>query len=87
MDLLEWVSHRTTKLIKGLDHLSYDNRQREPVSLSLEKTRLGCDLINVYKHLKGSMNKDEGIRLFSVVPTDRTRGNWHKLKYVKWNSI
>jgi len=37
------------------------------------------DLRNAYKYLQGGRQED-GARLFSVVPSDRTRGSGHKLK-------
>ncbi|KAK4822223.1 hypothetical protein QYF61_011864 [Mycteria americana] len=73
MDLLERVQRRATKMIQGLEHLSYKDRLRQLRLFSMEKRRLWGELIAAFQYLKGAYKKN-GDKLFSRACCDETRG-------------
>ncbi|KFQ68323.1 hypothetical protein N335_06841, partial [Phaethon lepturus] len=79
MDLLERVQRRPTKLIRGLEHLSCEDRLRQLGLFFLKKRRFRGHLIAAFQYLKGSYMKD-GDRLFSRACCNTTRSNGFKLK-------
>jgi len=66
-------------MIRGLKHLSCEERLRELGLFRLEKRRLQGDLIAAFQYLMEAFKKArEG--LFTRAWCDRTRGNGFKLK-------
>ena len=81
VELLERVQRRATKIIRGLEYLSYEERLRELGLFSLEKRRLQRDLIGreAFQYLKEAY-KQEGEWLFTRVDSDMIRTIDFKLR-------
>lgn len=60
-------------MIRGLEYMTHEERLQNQELFSP---------IYAYKYLMVG-NEEGGVRLFSVMPSDRRRGNGHKLKHVK----
>lgn len=72
MDIME----RIIKMIKGLEHLCYEESLREVALFSLERGKLKGDLTNVYKYLKGGW-KEYGDRSCPVTKQEVVETKWN----------
>lgn len=83
MDLLEGVQNSATKMIRGLEHIFYDDRLRELDLFSTEKKALGRPSLWSYSTCRGLI-KIEGEGLFIHADSDRTKDNGFNLKEGKF---
>ena len=75
---LEKVQRRATKLVKGLKHLSYQDRLKRLKLSSIEDRVARGDLIETYKILSGKVSLDPA-NFFQEAQNTRTRGHRAKL--------
>ena len=66
-------------MIRGLEHLSYEERLRELGLFSLQRRTLRGDLTVAFQYLRGEY-KQKGEWLFTRVDSDRTWGDGFKLR-------
>ncbi|KFV92010.1 hypothetical protein N326_08821, partial [Eurypyga helias] len=84
IDHLERVQRRVTKMIRGLKHLSCEERLENWVCSAWR--RLQDDLIAAFHYLKGTYKKAGG-GLFTKTCSDRTRGNRFKSKVGRFRLV
>ena len=62
---MEWFQKKATKMIRELEHHTYEHRLRELGLFSIEKRKLRRNLIAAFQYLKGTYRK-AGEGLFDI---------------------
>lgn len=69
-------------MIKGVEHLPYEEKLRQLYLFSLEEAEVW--LINDYKYIKGECHEDE-VRLFLVITKGKKMGKGYKLEHKRFH--
>ena len=77
MEALERVQKRFTRMLPGMEDISYEERLEKLGLFSLERRRLRGDLIEVYKIMRG-MDRVDSQKLFPRLEESITV--WHRFK-------
>uniref|UniRef100_K7F1X3 Reverse transcriptase domain-containing protein n=1 Tax=Pelodiscus sinensis TaxID=13735 RepID=K7F1X3_PELSI len=80
---LDQVQRRATRMIRGMENLSYERRLKELGLFTLTKRRLRGDMIALFKYIRG-INTREGEELFKLNTNVDTRTNEYKLAIRKF---
>lgn len=84
MGIAELVHQKTARITKEREHLSCKDKLRE-LSIYLAEENLGGDPVNTVNIWGEEGNRDDRVKLFSVVSSERMTGNSHNLKYRKFH--
>ena len=83
VEALGRVQKRFTRMLPGMEGISYDERLEKLGLFSPERRRLKGDLIEVYKIMRG-MDRVDSQKLFSRVEDSITRGHRFKVQGVRF---
>ena len=79
VEALERVQKRFTRMLPGMEGISYEERLEKLGLFSLERRRLRGDLMEVYKIMRG-MDRVDSQKLFPRVEESITRGHRFKVR-------
>ncbi len=78
IECLEKVQRRATRLVRGLENISYERRLKVLDLFTLQQRRVRGDLIETYKIIQGKENV-EASKFFTSAETGHLRGNSLKI--------
>nr|XP_025038971.1 spermatogenesis-associated protein 1 isoform X3 [Pelodiscus sinensis] len=89
VDNLESIQTRTTKIIRGLEHMTYEERLREEGLFSLQKKKVRGGLVAALKYRKEDSEEDGSWLISMITDQIESNGSLHipsSLHSEKWES-